>query len=111
MFARLVTFRLKPETVSRLPRLIEYEILPILRIQRGFRDLVTLVNHEKSQAIGISIWNNKADAEAYNQTGYSQVLKSLSPVVDGSPAVETLEVSAFDIANSTFYNRALGKGA
>ena len=110
MYARHVTLKLKADSVTRLPRIIEHEILPLLRIQKGFRDEITLINPERSLAIGISLWNTKEDAEAYNQTGYSEVLKALSIVVEGTPALETFEVETFEVANSTFY-KAAGKTA
>ena len=110
MFARHVTLKLKADSVTRLPRIIENEILPLLRIQKGFRDEITLISTERSLAIGISLWNTKEEAEAYNQTGYSEVLKALSIVVEGTPALETFEVGTFEVAYSTFY-KAAGKSA
>lgn len=40
----------------------------------------------------ISLWDNKADAEAYNTNAYSEVLKTFAKVIDGTPKVETCEV-------------------
>jgi hypothetical protein len=44
------------------------------------------------------LWDNKDSAEAYNRGAYLEVAKLLSKVVDGTPRVETYEVS-----NSTFH--------
>jgi heme-degrading monooxygenase HmoA len=106
MFARHVTLKLKENSLTRLPRMIEYEILPLLRTQKGFRDEIMLVDSARSLVIGISLWNTKEDAQAYNQTGYSEVMKALAIVVAGSPAVETFEVETFEVASSTFYKAA-----
>ena len=42
--------------------------------------------------MAISLWDNKADAEAYNTNTYPEVLKAFAKVIDGIPKVETCEV-------------------
>ena len=101
MFARHVTMKLKANSAAEFPRIIENEILPLLRKQKGFRDEITFVAPERSEAVGNSFWDTKEEAEAYSRTGYPEVLKALSEVVEGTPKVET-----FEVANSTFHNVA-----
>jgi heme-degrading monooxygenase HmoA len=101
MFTRHVTIKLKENSAAEFNRVIENEIIPLLRAQKGFRDEVTLVVSERSEAIGLSFWETKEDAEAYNRTGYQEVLKILSKVVEGEPKIETYEV-----VNSTFHKIA-----
>ena len=101
MFARHVTIKLKANSASEFTRTIENEILPLLSRQKGFRDEITFVAPERSEAIGNSLWDTKEDAEAYSRTGYPEVLKALSKVVEGTPKVET-----FEVANSTFHKIA-----
>jgi hypothetical protein len=43
MFARSVSIRLKSNSVSELNRVLENEILPLLRKQKGFQDELTLI--------------------------------------------------------------------
>ena len=101
MFARHVSLKLKANSVPEFKRTIENEILPLLSKQKGFRDEMTFVAPERSLALGISLWDTKEDAEAYNRAGYPEVLKGLSKVVEGTPKVET-----FEVANSTFQKSA-----
>jgi len=101
MFARHVSINLKPNSTPEFNRIIESEILPLLRKQKGFRDEITFVAPERSLALAISLWDTTEDAEAYNRAGYPDVLKGLSKVVEGTPTVET-----FEVANSTFYKTA-----
>ena len=54
-----------------------------------------------AEAVGISVWDLKEDAETYARSAYSGVLKALEPVVEGTPQVQTYEVS-----NSTFHKIA-----
>jgi hypothetical protein len=105
MFARHVTMKLKANSVVEIPRIIESDVLPVLRKQKGFRDEISFVSPERSLAVGISLWDTKEDAEAYNRTGYPDVLKTLSKVLEGTPTVET-----FEVATSTLHKIA-AKGA
>jgi len=98
MFARLVTMKLKANSAEEFSRLIDNEILPLLRKQKGFRDEITFISRERAQAVGISLWNTKEDAVAYKGTGYPEVLKALAKVLKGKPTVET-----FEVANSTLH--------
>ena len=97
--------KLKANSVPEFNRLIENEILPLLRKQTGFRDEITFVAPERSEVLAISFWETKENAEAYNRTGYPEILKIVSKVCEGTPKVET-----FELANSTFHKLA-AKGA
>ena len=101
MFGRQVTMKLKPNSAAELTRIAENEIIPILRRQKGFRDETTFITPEGSEAIANSFWDTEEDAEAYNRTGYPEVLKTLSNVIDGTPTVRT-----FEAADSTVHRSA-----
>ena len=92
MFIRNVTMKLKANTAPEFNRLIENEILPLLRKQTGFRDEITLVAPERSEVVAISFWETKENCETYNRTGYPEVLKIVSKFVEGTPKVETFEL-------------------
>ena len=53
MFARSVTMRFKPNTVSEFNKTLEKEVLPLLQKQKGFRDELTLVSSNGSEVLGI----------------------------------------------------------
>jgi len=91
MFARSVSMRLKANSVHEFTRTFENDVLPVLRKQTGFRDEITFV-HNGVEAVGISLWDQKVQAETYDRETYPQILKSLAKVVDGTPKVETYEV-------------------
>jgi hypothetical protein len=97
--------KLKANSVVEFPRIIESDVLPVLLKQKGFRDEISFVSAERSQAVGISLWDTKEDAAAYNLAGYPDVLKTLSKVLEGTPTVET-----FEVATSTLHKIA-AKGA
>src|ERR1700732_1775585 len=98
MFARNVSIHLKSNMVSDYTRTFDKDVLPLLRKQNGFKDEITFAGAGGVDVTAISLWENKADAEAYNTNTYPQVLKTLAKVIDGTPKVQTSEV-----VNSTFY--------
>ena len=102
MFARSVSLHLKPNRVEEFTRIIEDEVIPMMRSLKGFRDKIVLVASGGLEAISLSIWDLKEDAEAYGIGTYREVVKALAKVVEGTPRVETREVS-----NSTFHKIAV----
>ena len=62
---------------SDCTRTLEKDVLPLPRKQKGFTDEITLSNPGSLDVIAISMWDNRADAEAYNTNTYPEVLKSL----------------------------------
>jgi heme-degrading monooxygenase HmoA len=101
MFTRHVIMQLKANSAAEFTRTVEKEVLPMLRQQKGFRDEITFISTDDSEAIANSFWETKEDAEAYDLAGYPQVLKALSKVVEGTPRVGTAVVS-----NSTLHKIA-----
>lgn len=101
MYARNVTLHLKANTAPEFTRTLETDVLPMLRKQNGFKDEITFLASDRSEAVAISLWDRKESAEAYGRDTYPQVLKTLAKVVEGTPVVESFEVS-----NSTFHKIA-----
>jgi hypothetical protein len=92
MFARKVSALLKPNSVSQFATLMECEVLPWLRKQKGFLDLIILVVPGGSEVATISFWDQPSSAEAYNTSGYPEVLEILEGLLEGRPYVKTFEV-------------------
>ncbi len=93
MFARNVTLHTKPNQVKELATKFEKEVLPILRKANGFQDQITM-SRDNNETVGISLWNNKAQLDAYTKDTDPQVVKLLEPFITGSPEVRTYEVSS-----------------
>jgi hypothetical protein len=92
MFVRKVSALLKPNSVSEFAKLMEREVLPWLRKQKGFLDLIILAVPDGREVATISFWDQPANAEAYNTRGYPEVLEILGGLLDGCPYVKTFEV-------------------
>ena len=101
MYTRNVSMKLKVNGAPEFTRTLEKEILPLLRKQKGFKDEISFVAPERNEAVAISFWEKKDQAEAYSRDTYPAVLKALSQVVEGTPRVET-----FEVANSTSHEIA-----
>ena len=101
MFARNVSFHLKSNMLSDYTRTFDKDILPLLRRQNGFKDEITFSGPGGIDVTAISLWDNKASAEAYNTTSYPEVMKSLARFIEGTPKVQTS-----DVVNSTFHKSA-----
>ena len=104
MFGRQITMKLKANSAKELTRINENEIIPMLRRHKGFRDETTFIAPERLEAVANSFWDSKEDADAYGSAGYSEVLKTLSNVLEGTPTIKT-----FEFANSTFHQTAAAK--
>ena len=98
MFARTVSFHLKPGLAGEFSRLLDQNVLPLLRKQKGFQDEISLVAADGAGAVGISMWDLQENAETYARSTYADVLKTLEPVVEGTPLVQM-----YGVSSSTFH--------
>ena len=98
MYARRVSLHLKPNSKAEFTQKLETDIIPMLRKQKGFLDEITFVTPTGQDAFGVSLWDNKESAEAYNRGSYADVTRILAKLVEGTAQVDTYEVS-----NSTFH--------
>jgi hypothetical protein len=101
MFARNVSLRLKPNTLSEFTRTFDTDVIPMLRKQKGFQDEITFSVPGGLDVTAISLWDTKEHAEAYSTAGYPEVLKSLDRVLDGTP-----KVRVSDVISSTIHKAA-----
>lgn len=98
MYARKVTMKLMPNKSADFTKRLEGDVIPLLRKQKGFQDEIAFAANGGREAFGISLWDRKESAEAYDRGEYSQVKKLLENVIDGEAHVHGYEVST-----STFH--------
>ena len=101
MFARTVRLHLKPNCGAEFTQMVEKDVIPVLRKQPGFRDEITFLPADGKEAVAISLWEQKENAEAYQRGAYPDVLKTMAKVTEGTPQVHAAEVS-----NSTWHKIA-----
>jgi hypothetical protein len=84
--------QIKKNWTPEFPKVIEKEVLPLLRRQKGFLDELILLAPDKTEVVAISLWENKEFAEIYNREFYPEVVKIINKYVEGLPVVKTFEV-------------------
>ena len=92
MFVRNVSLYLKPHSMKEFLKLMDTEIIPLLRKQRGFQDAITLAVPGGREIVAMSFWEHEENARAYTTNSYPEVLRILEHLLDGSPHVRTLDV-------------------
>jgi hypothetical protein len=98
MFARKVTARLQKNSLTTFVDLMDHEILPWLRKQEGFQDLITLVAPDGLEVTTITFWDHERNAQTYDEIGYPAALKMVGDLLDGEPYVKV-----FNLLSSTFH--------
>src|SRR5688572_2814620 len=78
MYTRNVRIKLKANGAPEFRRILETEIIPLLRKQEGFQDEMLFVAPQRNEAVAISFWDKQVNAEAYNHIAYLDVLRMLS---------------------------------
>jgi heme-degrading monooxygenase HmoA len=106
MFARIVTIPLKQGARSEFAKTIESNVIPLLRKHKGFREEIAFVTADGNTSVGISFWDNKESAEAYQRSGFSDVMKALDVAASGPP-----EVLLCEVTNSTDQKIAVAASA
>jgi hypothetical protein len=101
VFARKVSMHLKPDRAGDFIQKMEKEIIPLLRLQQGFLDEITLISQSGKEVYAYSFWENSADAERYDKNVFAQVTNLLAGIIDG-----TLRIHTYMVANSTFHKMA-----
>lgn len=98
MFARTVTMTIKAGRARDLAATMESEIIPRLWREEGFQDALILVAPDGREAIGLSLWSRREDADRHGGRASERVLQSLAEFLDGAEPART-----FQVWNSTFH--------
>jgi heme-degrading monooxygenase HmoA len=84
---------------------LEKQVIPLLRQQQGFVDVVESLNSETGQFVCMSIWKTQEDSERWGEK-FTQLAAGLQPLVEGQVTVSTGRLET-----STPHNVAHGKAA
>ncbi|HXZ80429.1 MAG TPA: antibiotic biosynthesis monooxygenase [Terriglobales bacterium] len=81
MFARVLNFEIKPEKKEDFVKLMKDEILPILRKQPGFLEVLPFFPEKlrDEKVLHVSLWMDKADAERYEREQFPKIHEMLKP--------------------------------
>lgn len=101
MFAQISALRLRPNSLNEFKRILDSQITPLLQKQPGFKDLITFAVIGGTDVTAISLWETREHAEESHTASYASVMKTLDPLLDGSPKLRIA-----DIVTSTFHKLA-----
>jgi len=81
MYLRIVSLKIQPGKMEDFKNIYMKEILPVLRSVKGCRyAYLTTGAENKNEAISITIWDSKEDADAYEQGGiFKELLEKAKP--------------------------------
>jgi quinol monooxygenase YgiN len=80
MFARILEFVPKLEKKEEFIRAIKNEVLPILKNQPGFLEILPFFPEDRNdKTITVSLWAEKKNAELYEQKVFPRVSEILKP--------------------------------
>lgn len=101
MFARLVTFPLKPNSATEFQQILETAVVPLLNRQEGFQYELALIAPDGHEGIGISMWDTQQHEEKYAHQSYPEALEMLEKVTASTPTVRTYDVPVATFARLT----------
>lgn len=80
MFARMLEFNIKMEKKNEFVTTVKTEVLPILKKQPGFLEILPFFGENKPEKVTfISLWETKANATKYEKETYYKVEEILKP--------------------------------
>lgn len=88
-FARNVYFTIKDGKVDEFNHLFTNEVVPLLKTEKGLLNDTVMLHDRKG--VGFTLWNDKTAADAYQAKTYPEVVKKLTPVLEGLPKVESYD--------------------
>lgn len=106
MYSRIVNATLKVNRIDEARQTFASEVLPQLRKQPGFIDLIDAIDTQTGQFVCTTLWRTREDADRYGQTEFAKAATRLREYLQNEPTVTTMLVE-----NSTIHNIAKGKQA
>jgi hypothetical protein len=93
MFARMLEGNLKLEKKPEFVRKMHEEIIPILKRQTGFVDIIGLEHDSKPEKFcHLTLWHTKADAERYERETFPKLNEMIKPYMTMPAVVNTFKV-------------------
>ena len=94
MFARVIQFPLKADSITEAVDYFQNSVGPALKKLDGFKNSRMLTNSSTNRGLMVTIWESEAHRQAAETSGFLQdVLKHMSTYFDGQPTVDYYEVN------------------
>jgi heme-degrading monooxygenase HmoA len=93
MFARVSTFQGSPDQTAEGIRIAREQILPVARLQDGFKGIYLLFDHESGRSLSITLWETEEDMQASEEAASRARTESVEPAGETIVSVERYEVA------------------
>ena len=91
MYARLVTLKLKPGSMSTAEKLAD-QAVSVIRGLKGFKDVTFFGNNDTGEYGSLSLWETEEDAEAVSKATGLQIRDVVGDLLTERPTVRICEV-------------------
>ena len=92
MIARIVTCTVQPARISEFRKVLNDRVLPLVQAQPGFVDNIEALDPHTGRFSCTTLWNSRDDVEKYDNSVFPELASMMSPLLEGSPNVQTLPV-------------------
>ena len=106
MYSRIITCTIDPSRVDEFRTVLNHEFLPRIQQQPGFVENIESLDSATGEFSCTTLWNSKADVEAYDRSLFQEVAARLGPMMKDAPIVKNLPVE-----NSSVHGVAAGEAA
>lgn len=90
-YARTVQFQIKQGKQDEFVKLLNHDVLPVLKQQDGFKSELALISEGRASAT--SVWRDRESATKYEKETYPTIVRTLNPVMEGAASVRTSDVA------------------
>ncbi len=95
MYARMVSLITLPDKHSELQKVMERNTGPLLDLQEGLLEYLTLVSDQEPRlVIVITVWSDTDSAERFDTQILPTIVEQLKPLLQTEPRVMTFEAFA-----------------
>ena len=93
MYAQLITVKVKPDKIKEFRELYQEYINPEVKSTEGYRGFYLLLDEESSRAISVTLWKDKAAADASEEANLYLEQRAGYPLFAAPPVREGFEVA------------------
>lgn len=106
MYSRIVDCHLRTDRLPDARRTLDSELIPQLRKQPGFVDVIESLDATTGHFVCMSLWKTREEADRYGNTEFPRAAEKLEEFIADEPRVSTMQVET-----STIHRIAKGKAA
>ena len=89
MVVRLTHFNVSADQSEEVKKIYNQEVVPELKKQQGHVNVMLLEPMDSTEYISMTVWQNKADADAYESSGkYKELVGKIKGLI-GKPVLKS----------------------